>query len=657
MDAFEAAVNSIKFLSAEAVEKAASGHPGTPMALAGITTDLFTRYMRYNPQDPSWANRDRFVLSCGHASMLVYSVLHLAGYPVSKGDLENFRQWDSLTPGHPEFGHTTGVETTTGPLGQGISTAVGMALAAKMLAARVNTKEKAIIDYRVFVLASDGDLMEGVASEASSLGGQWGLDNLIAIYDANNITIDGKAEVAFGEDVQKRYEAYGWNVQRVDGHNPTAVRAALDVATKPIGKPQLIIAHTHIGIGCPTKQDTSSAHGSPLGRTELNGARAAAGWPLEPAFYIPDEAYSLFKARVEAVVPEYKAWQASVNALNGEAKERFTALTTTSIPSDLLAQLVASSETGKSATRASGSKVQQVAAKLLPRMVSGSADLNSSTKTDIKDGGFVAAGNYAGRNLRFGVREHAMGAIANGLSLGGLIPVTSTFLIFSDYLRPTLRLAAMMQRQSVFVFTHDSFYVGEDGPTHQPIEQVASLRLIPNLDVVRPADGLECAGAWAYALQRTDGPTVLALTRQDLPALERPNGFKPEDMLRGGYVVSACEDPTLVLVASGSEVSLACDAKALLEAGGQRVRVVSMLCLEAFLRQDAEYQRSVLGTAKRVTIEAGVRSGLGAVLGPNGIALGIDHYGASAPAETLAEKFGFTPAAVSKAVLAQLNAN
>ncbi len=657
MDAFEAAVNSIKFLSAEAVEKAASGHPGTPMALAGITTDLFTRYLRYNPQDPSWQNRDRFVLSCGHASMLVYSVLHLAGYPVSKKELENFRQWRSLTPGHPEFGHTPGVETTTGPLGQGISTAVGMALSSKLLAARVNTPDATLIDYRVFVLASDGDLMEGVASEASSLAGQWGLENLIAIYDANNITIDGKAEVAFGEDVQKRYEAYGWNVQRVDGHNPTAVRAALDVATKPAGKPQLIIAHTHIGIGCPTKQDTSSAHGSPLGRSELNGARAAAGWPLEPAFYVPDEAYSLFKARVETVAPQYRDWQAKVSALSGDAKLRWQALTTTTPPTDLLAQLVAGSETGKSATRASGSKVQQVAAKLLPRMVSGSADLNSSTKTDIKDGGFVSAGNYAGRNLRFGVREHAMGSIANGLSLGGFIPVTSTFLIFSDYLRPTLRLASMMHRQAVFVFTHDSFYVGEDGPTHQPIEQVASLRLIPGLDVLRPADGLECAGAWAYALQRVDGPTVLALTRQDLPALERPEGFKPEDMLKGGYIVSASEDPTLVLVASGSEVSPACEAKPLLEASGHRVRVVSMLCLDVFLRQDTSYRNAVLGTAKRVTIEAGVSSGLAAVLGANGIALGIDHYGASAPAETLAEKFGFTAAAVSKAVLAQLKSN
>lgn len=642
MDAFEAAVNSIKFLSAEAVEKAKSGHPGTPMALAGITTDLFTRYLRYNPRDPNWQNRDRFVLSCGHASMLLYSTLHLAGYNVSREDLEQFRQWDSRTPGHPEFGHTQGVETTTGPLGQGVSTAVGMALSSKLLGARVNAEGSTLIDYRVFVLASDGDLMEGVASEASSLAGQWGLDNLIVIYDANNITIDGKAEVAFSEDVQKRYEAYGWKVWRVDGHNPTEVRKALDEATSGGNTPKLIIAKTHIGIGAPTKQDTSAAHGSPLGRTELDGAREKAGWPLTPHFYVPEEAYVPFRQRVEAVSKEYQAWQSAVAGLSAERKQLWQSLTEATPPAALLDQLVAAHETQKSATRASGSKVLQAAAKLTPRIISGSADLNSSTKTDLKDGGFVTAGNYAGRNLRYGVREHAMGAIANGLSLGGFIPVTSTFLIFSDYLRPTIRLASMMHRQSVFVFTHDSFYVGEDGPTHQPIEQLASLRLIPGVDVIRPADGLECAGAWASALLRTDGPSIIALTRQDLPALERPAGFKPADLLRGGYVIRECADPTLVLIATGSEVSVVVDAKPLLEAAGHRVRVVSVPCVEAFFRQDQAYRDSVLGKARRVVCEAGHSAGLGRLLGNDGIAIGIDHFGASAPAEVLADKFGFT---------------
>lgn len=650
MDAFEAAVNSIKFLSAEAVEKAKSGHPGTPMALAGITADLFTRYLRYNPRDPNWANRDRFVLSCGHASMLLYSTLHLAGYDLPKQELENFRQWDSKTPGHPEYGHTVGVETTTGPLGQGVSTAVGMALSSKLLAARVNTSQSTLINYRVFVLASDGDLMEGVASEASSLAGHWGLDNLIVIYDANNITIDGKAEVAFTEDVQKRYEAYGWTVWNVDGHDPEQVRRALDEATGGGTTPKLIVAKTHIGIGAPTKQDTSAAHGSPLGRAELEGARKNAGWPLEPFFHVPDEAYTLFRKRVETVATEYDAWQAALQGLSGEDKQTWESFTNTAPPADLLDQLVAAHETQKSATRASGSKVLQAAAKVLPRIISGSADLNSSTKTDIKDGGFISAGNYVGRNLRYGVREHAMGAIANGLSLGGFIPVTSTFLIFSDYLRPTLRLAAMMNRQSVFVFTHDSFYVGEDGPTHQPIEQIASLRLIPGLDVFRPADGLECAGAWASALSRTDGPTVLALTRQDLPALERPVNFKPADMLRGGYVIREAADPTLVLIATGSEVSAAVEAAGLLEAKGQRVRVVSVPCVELFFRQDQQYRDTVLGKARRVVCEAGHSAGLGRLLGNDGIALGIDHYGASAPAEVLADKFGFTGQRVAERI-------
>lgn len=650
MDAFEAAVNSIKFLSAEAVEKAKSGHPGTPMALAGITADLFTRYLRYNPRDPNWANRDRFVLSCGHASMLLYSTLHLAGYDLPKQELENFRQWDSKTPGHPEYGHTVGVETTTGPLGQGVSTAVGMALSSKLLAARVNTSQSTLINYRVFVLASDGDLMEGVASEASSLAGHWGLDNLIVIYDANNITIDGKAEVAFTEDVQKRYEAYGWTVWNVDGHDPEQVRRALDEATGGGTTPKLIVAKTHIGIGAPTKQDTSAAHGSPLGRAELEGARKNAGWPLEPFFHVPDEAYTLFRKRVETVATEYDAWQAALQGLSGEDKQTWESFTNAAPPADLLDQLVAAHETQKSATRASGSKVLQAAAKVLPRIISGSADLNSSTKTDIKDGGFISAGNYVGRNLRYGVREHAMGAIANGLSLGGFIPVTSTFLIFSDYLRPTLRLAAMMNRQSVFVFTHDSFYVGEDGPTHQPIEQIASLRLIPGLDVFRPADGLECAGAWASALSRTDGPTVLALTRQDLPALERPANFKPADMLRGGYVIREAADPTLVLIATGSEVSAAVEAAGLLEAKGQRVRVVSVPCVELFFRQDQQYRDTVLGKARRVVCEAGHSAGLGRLLGNDGIALGIDHYGASAPAEVLADKFGFTGQRVAERI-------
>ncbi len=653
MSAFDTAVSTIQFLAADAVQKANTGHPGTPMALAGITTDLFTRYLRYNPKDPEWANRDRFVLSCGHASMLLYSVLHLAGYDLPKSELEQFRQWDSKTPGHPEYGHTAGVETTTGPLGQGVGNAVGMALASKMAAARVNTEASTLIDYRVFALASDGDLMEGVASEACSLAGHLGLDNLIVIYDANNITIDGKAEVSFSEDVGRRFEAYGFGVWNVDGHSPEQVREALDAAIADSDKPSLIIAKTHIGIGCPTKQDTSSAHGSPLGDAEIQGAKKNAGWPEKETFRVPAEAFEPFKARVAAVKPEYDAWHARVEALSGEQKAAWEAFSAPKLES-LLPKLASVKFDKPTATRATGGAIVQEVAKLVPTLIGGSADLNASTKTDIKDGGYVSTGEYAGRNIRFGVREHAMGAIANGLSLGGFLPLTSTFLIFSDYMRPPMRLSAMMKTQAVFVFTHDSFYVGEDGPTHQPIEQVNSLRLIPGLDVVRPADGLETAFAWAHAAERRDGPTAMLLTRQDLPQLPRESGFSAEHMKQGAYILSDAKDPTLVLIATGSEVAVAMAAKPLLEARGQKVRVVSAPCLELFERQSREVQSKVLGSAPRVSLEAGTTSLWHRWLGGKGIAIGIDHYGASAPAEELAQHFGFTPEAVTARIVEEL---
>jgi transketolase len=646
MSAFDTAVRSIQFLSADAVEKATCGHPGTPMALAGITTDLFSRYLRYNPADPEWPNRDRFVLSCGHASMLLYSVLHLAGYDLPKAELENFRQWGSKTPGHPEYGHTVGVETTTGPLGQGISNAVGLALASKASGARFNTADTKIFDYRVFALASDGDLMEGVSSEASSLAAQWALDNLIVIYDDNNITIDGKAEISFREDVAKRYEAYGWGVRRCDGHDPESVRAAVDAALADTSRPSLIIAKTHIGIGCPTKQDTSAAHGSALGAEEIAGAKRAADWPVEPPFLVPDEAYEPFKARVAAVKTEYDQWQKTVGGLKGEVKASLDAFLARQ-PVDLLASLAGQASDKKEATRASGGTMLQNAAKEYPFFLSGAADLAGSTKTDLKGEAFIDAREYAGRNLHYGVREHGMGAIANGLALSGFTPVVSTFLIFSDYMRPSIRLAAMMQQRVAYVFTHDSFYVGEDGPTHQPIEQTASLRLVPGLDVVRPADSMECAMAWAHVLER-QGPTALLLTRQGLPPVERPAGFDPKQMMKGAYVATDVDDPTLVIMASGSEVSLAQAAAKLLT--GQRVRVVSVPCVELFERQSQETHRAILGTARRVSIEAGVTGTWYKWLGSDGIAIGIDHFGASAPAERLAEEFGLTPQQVAKKI-------
>jgi transketolase len=655
-NAFEEAVRTVQFLSVDGVEKANSGHPGTPMALAGITVDIFTRHLRYNPADPTWPNRDRFVLSCGHASMLLYSVLHLAGYDLPLSELENFRQWGSKTPGHPEFGHTPGVETTTGPLGQGVGNAVGMALSSKMLAARVNTPESTLIDYRVFGLCSDGDLMEGVASEAASIAGHLGLDNLVLVYDDNHITIDGHTDITFSEDVGKRFEAYGWFVQHVDGHDPSEVRAALDKAVAESGRPSLIVARTHIAIGAPHKQDTSAAHGSPLGKEEVEATKSAAGWPLEPTFRIPDDARTLFDERRKDNLPLYEAWQTAAGGLDGERGELWRQLGERVVPDDLFEQLLRAAEQKKDATRSLASKVEQRAAELVPALVGGAADLAASTKTNIKGAGDIARGEFAGRNLHFGIREHGMGAILNGMAVGGcFIPFGSTFLIFSDYMRPSMRLAALMGTQVVYVFTHDSVFLGEDGPTHQAIEQVASLRLIPNLDVVRPADALECAAAWTHALTRREGPTALALTRQKVPPLDRPAGFDPAQLLKGAYVLADSDDPEVVIIATGSEVHVAVEARALLEQKGYATRVVSAPCLEAFGRLPAAEQEAVLGKGvRRVTIEAGRSTPWRAVAGSDGICIGIDRFGASAPAERIAEEFGLTGKQVAERILAAL---
>ncbi len=655
MSAFEQAVHTVQFLSVDGVEKANSGHPGTPMALAGITVDIFTRHLRYNPADPAWPNRDRFVLSCGHASMLLYSVLHLAGYDLPLSQLEDFRQWGSKTPGHPEFGHTPGVETTTGPLGQGVGNAVGMAIASKMLGARINTPESTLIDYRVFALCSDGDLMEGVASEAASIAGHLRLDNLVVVYDDNHITIDGHTDITFSEDVGKRFEAYGWFVQHVSGHEPGEVRAALDKAVKA-DRPALIVARTHIAIGAPHKQDTSGAHGSPLGKEEVEATKKAAGWPLEPTFYIPDEARQPFEQRKKENQPLYEAWQSVAGSLEGERGELWRQLSERSVPENVFEELLAAAEQKKDATRSLASKIEQRAAELVPSLVGGAADLASSTRTNIKGGGDIARGEFAGKNLHFGIREHGMGAILNGMAVGGaFIPFGSTFLIFSDYMRPSMRLAALMSIQVVYVFTHDSVFLGEDGPTHQSIEQLASLRLIPNLDVVRPADALECAAAWTHALSRRDAPTVLALSRQKVPPLERAADFAPEMMLKGAYVLADSDQPEVVLIATGSEVHVAVEAKQLLEAKGHGARVVSAPCWEAFSRLPAAEQDAVLGRGvRRVTIEAGRTTPWRAVAGSDGICIGIDRFGASAPAERIAEEFGLTGQKIAERILAEL---
>lgn len=653
MDNYEQAVQTLRFLAIDAVEKADSGHPGTPMALATAAVELFSQHLRYVPEAPDWPNRDRFVLSCGHASMLLYSILHLTGYDLPLDELKRFRQLGSKTPGHPEYGHTVGVETTTGPLGQGFTNAVGMALASKMAAARVNGGSP-LIDYRVYVFASDGDLMEGVSAEAASLAGHLGLDNLIVLYDDNQITIDGKTELSFSEDVAARFAAYGWATQHVDGHDRAQLNQAFRRAQSST-KPSLIVAKTTIAIGAPNKQGTSASHGSPLGKDEVRATKAAAGWPLEPDFLVPPGASDVFAPRLEENRRAYAAWQRAVEALPAEQKTRLNQVVTRQVPADLYAQLRASLEDKVDATRSHSGRIIQKLAELVPGLVSGSADLNASTKTDVKGSSSVKAGAYQGRNLHFGIREHAMGGIVSGLALsGGFVPVCSTFLVFADYMRPSIRLAALMGLSVGYVFTHDSIFVGEDGPTHQPIEHVWSLRLIPNLDVFRPADALECAAAWAHTVLRTDGPTALCLTRQNVPQLERPADFDPDTILRGAYVLTSDAAPELTIVATGSEVGVAVGAKKLLNERGRQVRVVSAPCWDLFRRQSADYQAFVLPKGVRtVTLEAGVTTPWSEA-GTDVIRLGIDRFGASGPYKELAEAYGLTPERVADSISKEL---
>ena len=649
--------NTIRFLAADAVEKAQSGHPGMPMGMADIATVLWLRFLRYQPNDPNWPDRDRFVLSNGHGSMLLYSMLHLAGYDLPLSELQRFRQIGSRTPGHPEHGVTVGVETTTGPLGQGFGNAVGLALAQKMLAARVGDAQFSPATWRVFGFCGDGDLMEGVASEAASLAGHWGLGNLVFVYDANRISIEGSTDLAFTEDVGARFLAYGWHVDHVDAHEPEAVEAALERAVLEKERPSLIVARSHIGYGAPKKQDSREAHGEPLGAEELAGAKQALGWPESPSFLVPDEVRERFAARAAELRPDYERWQrdfAAWRARDPGGAKLWDALTSRAVPADLLETLVAKAPTGAAATRAHGNAVLQQAAALVPALAGGSADLEPSTKTAIKGSPAIRKGDFSGRNFHFGVREHGMAAIANGMALSGaFIPYGSSFLIFTDYCRPAIRLSALMKQQVIWVFTHDSVFLGEDGPTHEPIEQLSSLRLIPNLLVIRPADGPETAAAWGTALARRDGPTLLALTRQNLPPLERPAGWTAADLARGGYVLREATGDTVTLIATGSEVSLAVDAAKWLEAKGRSVRVVSMPAPQRFLEQDAAWRDRVLPPGgRRVSIEAAATGLWRGLVGDNGLTIGIDTFGESAPLAQIREHFGFTPEKVGERVLA-----
>jgi len=650
------AVNTIRFLAADAVQKAKSGHPGMPMGMADVAFVLWTQFLRHNPADPTWFNRDRFVLSAGHGSMLLYALLHLTGYDLSLDEIKNFRQWGSKTPGHPEYGHAPGVETTTGPLGQGAGMSVGMALAEALLAARYNRPGHTIIDHYTYALVSDGDLMEGVASEAASLAGHWRLGKLIWLYDDNRISIDGSTDLTFTEDRAARFRAYGWETIAVDGHDRPAVARAIAAARRQTERPTLILCRTHIGYGAPTRQDTAQAHGEPLGEAELAAAKAKLGWPQEPWFYIPDDVLAFYRqalSRGAAAQAEWEARLAAYRRAYPDEAAQLDRILAGELPPDLEAALPTFGPETKQATRVTSGIVLNALAPRLPELIGGSADLTPSNKTDWQGAKDVQAGQFDGRYLRFGVREHGMGAILNGMALhGGFIPYGGTFLVFSDYMRPSIRLAAMMGVRVIYVFTHDSIGLGEDGPTHQPIEHLPALRAMPNLYVIRPADGNETAQAWWVALQRRQGPTALVLTRQNVPTVTTP--AQARSLRYGGYVLADPPGaaPAVVLVSSGSEVAIALQAQNLLAAEGIPARVVSLPCWELFATQPLTYRHQVL-PPDRPTVAVEAASPFGWERYADRV-IGIERFGASAPYQVLYEQFGLTPAAVVAAARALL---
>jgi len=654
----ERCVNTIRFLAVDGVEKAKSGHPGTPMGMADIGFVLWTEFLRHDPLAPKWTNRDRFILSAGHASMLIYSLLHLTGYPdMTLDELKSFRQWGSRTAGHPEYGHATGIEVTTGPLGQGFAHGVGMALAAKMLAARFSMGEEPFrpVDHFVYSICSDGDLMEGISSEAASIAGHLGLGNLIYFYDDNNISIEGETRLSFSEEVKKRFEGFGWHVLSIDGHDRAAIRKAVRKAQKETARPTLIAAKTVIGWGSPKYHGTARAHGEPLGAEEVKATKLALGWPEEPTFHVPADVREEFTRRTKKLARERKRWEKEMSAWRARhpmMAEEWDRHWSQSLPDGFESVLLEGAKTDKPvATRALSGQVIQKMAAAAPFVVGGSADLAPSTNTLIKDGGDIERPKglekapppndvFRGRNLHFGIREHAMGAILNGMTLyGSFRAYGATFLIFSDYMRPAVRLAALMGIPSIFVYTHDSVFLGEDGPTHQPVEQLWSLRLIPNLTVFRPADGPEVAMAWAHALRANDSPTCIVLTRQKLDIIPRAPEFDAQRILKGAYVLDGFEQGDVTIIATGSEVPLAVKTAQL----RGNTRVVSAPSLELFDRQSADYQNEVLGDRSRlVCIEAGRSDGWYKYAGRDALVIGIDRFGASAPYERIAEELGFT---------------
>ena len=658
----ELCVNTIRMLSADGVEKANSGHPGMPMGAAPMAYVLWTRFLRHNPLNPKWPARDRFVLSAGHGSMLLYSLLHLTGYDLSLDDLREFRQWKSRTPGHPEYLLTPGVEITTGPLGQGFASGVGMAIAERFLAAHFNRPDYPIVNHFTYGIVSDGDLMEGVTHETASLAGHLRLGKLIYLYDDNHISIEGSTEITFTEDTEDRFRAYGWHVQIVkDGNNLEAIEDAITSAREETESPSLIAVRTHIGYGSPSKVDHPSAHGEPLGKEEIRLTKENLHWPIEPSFLIPDDVADHFRTTVEKGKENEDLWKEMLRSYTEafpDLAEELRRFVDGEFPEGWDRDIPCFPADPKGmATRVASGTVLNAIAKQIPNLMGGSADLAPSNKTEIKAEKDFQPDAYSGRNLRFGVREHGMGAILNGMALhGGIIPYGGTFLIFSDYMRPAIRLAALMSLKVIYIFTHDSIGLGEDGPTHQPVEQLAALRAIPGLTVIRPCDGNETAEAWKAALMSDSGPVALALTRQGLPVLDRTVYPTAENLTRGAYILRDAKEsrPDLILIATGSEVHIALEAAKRIDESGIKVRVVNMPSWELFNRQNEAYRHRVLPPEikARVAIEAGISQGWHRYVGDEGRIIALDRFGASAPIKILYEKFGLTPENVVETALA-----
>ena len=645
-------INTIRFLAVDAVEAAKSGHPGLPMEAAAMGYKLFTQILKHNPSNPKWINRDRFILSSGHGSMILYSLLHLCGYDLSLDDIRNFRQLGSKAPGHPEYGETPGIETTTGPLGQGFSAGVGMAFAQRYLANIFNTSEHKILDHKIYVFCSDGDLMEGISSEAAAIAGHQKFNNLIYVYLDNRISIDGDTSLTTSEDIKKRFEAHGWFVQNIDGNNLQSFSEVIKNSQEQLEKPSLIIARTHIGFGSPNKQDSEAAHGAPLGPEETKLTKENLGWPLEPTFYIPDEVKKEFQKTISKGKEYESNWQQiyeSYNNINNELASEFENVMKGNLPHDWDKNLPTFNKDESLATRQASGKTLNILADNIPAIIGGSADLMDSTNVRIKTSVDSLPDAPHGRNIHFGVREHAMGAIVYGMAAyGGVIPFGSTFLIFSDYMRGSIRLASIMGLQVIFVYTHDSIGLGEDGPTHQPIEQVANLRAVPNLTVIRPGDANETVVAWKTALQITSGPTALILTRQKLPVLDRESNknemASPENLQKGAYVIMDSENsPDIIIIATGSELHLAIESHEELKNQGINSRVVSMPSWELFEKQSLDYKEQVLPLAikKRISVEAASTFGWEKYVGLEGISIGMKTFGASAPGNVLMEEFEF----------------